>query len=313
MPMFNFGGQAQVPQQAQPQGGGFLQQLLAPENAMPIAAALMGQNGNAGNFSNAMQAFGQSAQQSAQRNRTLDFFRKSAPEFAGMVDAGMPMNEAWRAYTESRQVQPPKLTSDMQEYELAKNQGFNGSFMDYQISMKEAGRNQVNIDTGVKLPSGYRWIDPENQGKGVEPIPGGPANQIPGELAARIGMADSFLQQLPDIKKKVKAGETTGVFDQTLAMGGIGESGQLYRQMQSGTDALMRLLTGAGMNESEARSYAERYLPTYRDTAQSAAQKLDQLERELRSTKEMAMRGRGGDQPAGGWQDVGNGVKIRRK
>ena len=67
------------------------------------------------------------------------------------------------------------------------------------------------------------------------------------------------------------------------------------------------------MNESEARSYAERYLPTYRDTAQSAAQKLDQLERELRSTKEMAMRGRGGDQPAGGWQDVGNGVKIRRK
>ena len=75
MPMFNFGGQAQLPQQAQPQqGGGFLQQLLAPENAMPIAAALMGQQGNGQNFSNAMSAYGQTAAQTAGKNKTLDFF-----------------------------------------------------------------------------------------------------------------------------------------------------------------------------------------------------------------------------------------------
>ena len=108
MPMFNFGGQAQVPQQAQPQGGGFLQQLLAPENAMPIAAALMGQQGNGQNFSNAMSAYGQTAAQTAGKNKTLDFFRKQAPEFAEMVDAGMPVTEAWQTYTQQRYAKEPK-------------------------------------------------------------------------------------------------------------------------------------------------------------------------------------------------------------
>ena len=106
MPMFNFGGQAQLPQQAQPQGGGFLQQLLAPENAMPIAAALLGQQGNGQNFSNAMSAYGQTAAQTAGKNRTLDFFRKNAPEYAEMVDAGMPLNEAWQTYTQQRYAKP---------------------------------------------------------------------------------------------------------------------------------------------------------------------------------------------------------------
>jgi len=106
MPMFNFGGQAQVPQQAQPQGGGFLQQLLAPENAMPIAAALMGQQGNGQNFANAFSAYGQTAAQTAGRNRTLDFFRKNAPEYAEMVQAGMPVNEAWQTYTQQRYAKP---------------------------------------------------------------------------------------------------------------------------------------------------------------------------------------------------------------
>jgi hypothetical protein len=61
----------------------------------------------------------------------------------------------------------------------------------------------------------------------------------------------------------------------------------------------MRLLTGAGMNETEARAYSERYLPTMKDTPETAVGKLDQLMRELESAKGMAMRGRGGAaQPA---------------
>lgn len=189
----------------------------------------------------------------------------------------------------------PALTTDQKEYQQAKDQGFEGSFMDYQIKMKEAGRNQVNIDTGVKLPSGFRWINPDNQQLGVEPIPGGPGSQIPGELAARIGMADSFLGQFDDVKEKVKEGTITGPLDRLAAGAGRGEGGKTFRQIQSGVDALMRLLTGAGMNQTEATEYAERYLPTYRDNAESAASKLDQLKRELESTKNMAMRGRGGD------------------
>lgn len=212
-----------------------------------------------------------------------------------------------------------KPTDDMREYEMAKSQGYEGTFVDYQRQMREAGRSQVNIDTGVKLPTGYQWNDPKNPDAGVKPISGGPAEQISGELAARIGMADSFLGQAPALRQKLADGGVTGPLDRFKA-GNIDSSdqAQLMREMQSGTDALMRMLTGAGMNLAEAEAYAKRYLPSYTDTAESAASKLDQLVRELESAKKMAVRGRGGDtapppgDDGGGWTDLGNGVRMRR-
>lgn len=189
-----------------------------------------------------------------------------------------------------------KLTDDQREYQAAKDQGFEGSFMDYQVKMKEAGRSQINLDTGEKLPSGYRWVDPNDKTKGVQPIPGGPGEQIPGELAARVGMSESFAGQAPALRERLQSGEMTGPIDSLMGQFGMGARGETYRQLQSGTDALMRLLTGAGMNETEARAYAERYLPTMKDTPDSAVGKLDQLMRELEAAKGMAMRGRGGAQ-----------------
>lgn len=191
-----------------------------------------------------------------------------------------------------------KLTSDQREYQAVKDQGFPGTFMDYQIKMKEAGRQQVNIDTGEKLPSGFRWKDPNKREMGVEPIPGGPATQIPGELAARVGLTGDFLEQAPGLRERIAAGDVTGLIDANMAQQGFGQAGEVYRQLQSGTDALMRLLTGAGMNENEAKQYASRYLPTVRDTAESAATKLDNLVRELGATRDTAMRGRGDASPA---------------
>ena len=44
------------------------------------------------------------------------------------------------------QPDPVKPTSDIQEYEYAKQQGFNGTFADYQMQQKRAGASQVNID-----------------------------------------------------------------------------------------------------------------------------------------------------------------------
>lgn len=204
-----------------------------------------------------------------------------------------------------------KLTSDQREFQQAKADGFTGNFMDYQIKMKEAGRQQVNIDTGEKLPQGFRWKDPNKRELGVEPIPGGPATQIPGELAARVGMSESFQGDAPGLRERLQSGDMTGPIDTTLAQFGIGDRGQTYRQIQSGVDALTRLLTGAGMNNAEAKAYAERYLPGYRDTPESAVQKLDQLSKELESAKSMAMRGRGGD--LGGGQNAGDIDALLKK
>lgn len=187
----------------------------------------------------------------------------------------------------------PKMTDDQREYEAARAQGFDGTFMDYMVKMNEAGRQQVNIDTGVKLPAGFRWIDPNDQNKGVEPIPGGPGEQIPGELAARVGMADEFMRQVPQLREQIAGGNATGPIDNLMGRFGVGDQGQLYQQLQSGTDVLMRLLTGAGMNQTEAEQYAQRYLPTMKDDANTMTSKLDRLVRELEATKSMAMRGRG--------------------
>jgi hypothetical protein len=97
------GQQAQVPGATQQPSG--LQQLFSPEVAMPVAAALLGNQGNAANFGNALGAYGQVKAQTAQKNKTMDFFRQQAPDYAAAVEAGMPLDEAWKSYTQQKYAQ----------------------------------------------------------------------------------------------------------------------------------------------------------------------------------------------------------------
>lgn len=146
-----------------------------------------------------------------------------------------------------------------------------------------------------KPPSGYRW---SADGRSLEAIPGGPGTDIPAEVAGRIGLADSFIQSAPALKEKIKEGAVTGVFDRAMAGNASGsDQAAIYRQLQSGADALQRGLTGAGMSIPEAQQYAARYLPTYTDTAESAANKVDQLVRELQAIQGRVMQGKGGATP----------------
>lgn len=204
-------------------------------------------------------------------------------------------------------------TTDEKEYERAVAQGFKGTFMDYQVKMKEAGRSQVNIETGEKLPPGYRWTDSDNREAGVEPIPGGPAEQIPGELAARIGLADQFLTDVaPKLRSKLATGDATGIIDRFNAGNNqASPAAGVYRDLELGTEALQRMLTGAGMNIAEAENYARRFLPTYTDNAASATAKLDQLVEALKGAREKAMRGRGGASRPAAPSDGGDPLGIR--
>lgn len=309
-----------------PSSGGLgqrLQDILNPQVALPMAGAMIAGRTPAAGFGDALALGGmglgklnETRKTEAEKKRTIDYLTKAHPDLAQAIDMGLPVGDAWGEALKRDRGEDSKPTDDMREYTIAKSQGFEGSFMDYMIKMKEAGRNQIDINTGEKLPTGFRWINPDQKEMGVEPIPGGPGEQIPGELAARVGVADSFLAQLPGIKARVKKGEVTGPIDRGLAGAGYGNSGELFRQIETGADVLQRFLTGAGMPASEAAEYARRYKPTYADTSESMLSKLDQLERELRSAKEMAMRGRGGVvSPDGGdgWTEVSPGVRIRKK
>ena len=186
-------------------------------------------------------------------------------------------------------------TADQKEYLQAKKEGFGGTLMDYQIKMKEAGRNQVNIDTGVKLPSGFRWKDANDQSKGVEPIPGGPAEQVSAEVAARVGLGNDAVQQIPSIQDAAKRGDLTGPLDWAAGKLGYGEQGRMYREIDAASEALTRQLTGAGMNQAEIEREVSLYKVNPWDSGEAVANKLSQLKRRLDATSEVIMRGRGGN------------------
>lgn len=103
-----FGMQAQTA--GQPSGLG---RILAPEVALPLAAGLLGNQGNSQNFATgfALAAPGLAQQkelqaQTARDNKTLEFFRAQAPEYAQMIEAGMPVSEAWNTYTQRKFAKP---------------------------------------------------------------------------------------------------------------------------------------------------------------------------------------------------------------
>ena len=147
-------------------------------------------------------------------------------------------------------------------------------------------RSMLLGNQGGAAPSGYR----ATANGALEAIPGGPADpaaqaakprQLPADMAGRVALAEEYLSKAADINKAIKSGSLTGIFDSQTAKAGYGPAGEVYRQIQSGRDALQRTLTGAGMPASEAAEYADRYLPTVGDTQETLASKQSQLQAEL--------------------------------
>lgn len=68
-----------------------------------------------------------------------------------------------------------KPTDDMREYEMARSQGYQGTFTDYMTDLRRAGASTTSIRNEGTIPSGYRAIR-DDQGNliGYEPVPGGP-------------------------------------------------------------------------------------------------------------------------------------------
>lgn len=163
------------------------------------------------------------------------------------------------------------------------------------IRQNPDGSTEVTYGGAAKAPAGYQW---NADNTALEPIPGGPATTLSSEVAGRVGLARSFLDQVPEIKAEVAKGTVTGLYDRAMA-GNNSSSDQaaVYRKIQSGADSLQRMLTGAGMPASEAATYAARYLPTYTDSADSLNNKIDQLARELESIEATVTQGKGGPQP----------------
>jgi hypothetical protein len=150
-----------------------------------------------------------------------------------------------------------------------------------------------------------------------------------GEQAGKLAVAEQYLANAPKIREKIAAGEQTGLWDRTMAVNNIGEQGHVQGLISSGVDALVHMMTGAGMSAAEAQRKVGRYEPALLDTPDRLLAKHDQLVSELTRWRELAYRGKGapGELPApapaygadskplevGGKRAVGGGTLERVK
>jgi hypothetical protein len=162
----------------------------------------------------------------------------------------------------------------------------------------------------AKLPTFQEWAKPKSRGfsfksaDGTEIQIGGDAasdnglqgTSIPAEVGARIGLGQEFLQKdYPDIINMIKAGDATGPIDYVAGYFGRGNSGIVQRRMATGVDSLRRGLTGAGMNQDEAKEYAGRYAPLMTDDTETLLLKAEGLKQDLEAVARGAIRGKAGD------------------
>lgn len=333
-----FGQQAQVPGATQQPSG--LQQLFQPQTAMPMAAALLGGQGDAKNFGNAFAAYGQTKAQTAAQNKTMDYFNKNAPEYAQMVAAGMPVEEAWKTYTQQKYAQKGQgivNAGDGRLYDPATqtwisapggNAKPTAAQQDYEYAMQQLRGRGVPED---KLPTFQEFAKPKSRGisfrgaDGTEIQIGGEGDgtayggtSLPAEVGGRIGLGDNFIKNdYPEVIKMIENGDATGPIDYATGILGRGNSGIVQRRMASGADALRRGLTGAGMSASESEEYARRYLPKPFDNAETLRLKAEGLKADLEAVTSGAIKGKAGDvggflpkqAPAPGGNQTQTGIK----
>jgi hypothetical protein len=114
-----------------------------------------------------------------------------------------------------------------------------------------------------------------------------------GEQAGKIAVGEQFLANAPAILKDIEDGWQTGLLNRTMAVNGWGRRGEVDRQIASGIDALVHMMTGSGMSESEAKRKVGRYEPSLKDGPAEARSKFTQLVSEITQYRELAYRGRG--------------------
>jgi len=189
--------------------------------------------------------------------------------------------------------EPVKPTTDMQNFEFAKSQGFKGTFNDYKQQITPADRERLNLDR-EKFE-----FDKANKAGGKD-------------LTEAQGKASAFQSQMVSASNAVKNLEAGG-FDPTsfrsqtavkLAGGTanplVPVTAQQYKQAQDQwSEAYLRFKTGAAATEPEVTRNNRTFFPVFGDKPDQIAQKALAREQAERDIGIAAGRGAGlGAQPA---------------
>ena len=112
------------------------------------------------------------------------------------------------------------------------------------------------------------------------------------ETGAKIGLIDDFLGNFNSIREVAASGGMTGLWDYGRTIAGRDAGGRAYRELLGDTEGIIRILTGAGMSESEAGKNAYLYEPQLWDDAKTMVSKLDGLRDKVLAAREAAIAGR---------------------
>jgi len=235
-----------------------------------------------------------------------------------------------------------KTTDDQREYDLAKSQGFQGSFLDYLTTVKKAGAPSnsttiYNKDYGA-IPPGYRLVETP-QGVQMEVVPNSPADTANKTKDQNRSVASDVVTT--DINRVLGQMDnatlpTTGMFGGMLS-GVPGTAAHNVSELVSGIQANASIDKLQQMRESSPTGGAlgnvtERENKMLSDAIGSLEQSQtdDQFRYNLKRVHNLYLdivHGQGGgparytlEKPAGpegksveGWEDMGDGVSIREK
>jgi len=152
-----------------------------------------------------------------------------------------------------------------------------------------------------QAPSGFAWsrqpgtMGPDDVGELV-PVAGGPATQLPSEVAGKVAIIDTFFERAPTIDEAIKSGDFAdkNITSRMALATNVGQMGEINRIFKQGEDAIRRTLTGAGMAMSEADNYAAQYLPQATDSEKTIKLKYDAMTKTLSNMRKSITQGRGG-------------------
>lgn len=135
----------------------------------------------------------------AKENQTLNWLMKQ-PNMDADTARLVASNPALIQQILTNRLAPKEMTNDVREYNLARQQGYGGSFLDYQKELKAAGRSQVNID--------QRAENEENKEFGK--AAGQAAAKVMSDATASQGSLRS-LAQTKELMRRIPTGATAGV------------------------------------------------------------------------------------------------------
>jgi hypothetical protein len=244
-----FGGAPQAQGPGQRMG---LRGLLDPEIALPAAFALMGNQGNAQNFGNAFGAMAPAISQRRDRNKTYDWLKANAPEYADLIDGGLDGKSAMELYAQNRFAEQPD------PYKSVGGHIFNTEDQSW-LSPPDDGDSAARVGLNPILmqqeDGSYVYVQPTDQGElmpstvpeGLRPV--GPydksfqtksGSEAGGRLGEAEGLYTSMSAKMPGLRSVV--GQLDGLAEKATytAAGQLLDSGMKQAGMEPREAAVAR-------------------------------------------------------------------------